>query len=197
MQAGWRRVADRPLSVVRRDRSKSLTILRYATSTNTNGNCRRPMQLKISKVGLGIARAIVALMATSALGQLAGQWVAGNSRRLCMRFTEQAMQQLLQGGQYAWAKRTLGREFADLVGILVRQAKEFGFGFAALGVDNRGTRRAMPGMGRGHCRRGTRRAVDGRAARGAYPVRCAGHPDPRGSRRPRGVLRRFPPFSVH
>ncbi|CAB3649970.1 hypothetical protein LMG24238_01085 [Paraburkholderia sediminicola] len=55
--------------------AKSSTIVQHATSTTTNGDCRRPMQLKISKVGLGLAGAVVALMATSALGQLAGKWV--------------------------------------------------------------------------------------------------------------------------
>ena len=50
--------------------------------------------------------------------------------------TEHAVQRMLQGGQYAWAKRTLDKEFPDVVAILMRQAGEFGFGFAAaLGVD--------------------------------------------------------------
>jgi len=44
--------------------------------------------------------------------------------------TEHAVQRMLQGGQYAWAKRTLDKEFPDVVGILVRQAEEFGFAFA-------------------------------------------------------------------
>jgi hypothetical protein len=45
--------------------------------------------------------------------------------------TEQAVQHLLRNGQYAWAKRTLDKEFPDLIGSLVRQAQEYGFGFAA------------------------------------------------------------------
>jgi hypothetical protein len=45
--------------------------------------------------------------------------------------TEHAVQRMLQGGQYAWAKRTLEKEFPDVVAILMRQAGEFGFGFAA------------------------------------------------------------------
>ncbi|HEY3599843.1 MAG TPA: DUF4088 family protein [Paraburkholderia sp.] len=45
--------------------------------------------------------------------------------------TEHAVQRMLQGGQYAWAKRTLDKEFPDVVAILMRQASEFGFGFAA------------------------------------------------------------------
>lgn len=45
--------------------------------------------------------------------------------------TEHAVQQMLQGGQYAWAKRTLDKEFPDVVAILMRQAGEFGFGFAS------------------------------------------------------------------
>lgn len=45
--------------------------------------------------------------------------------------TEHAVQRMLQGGQYAWAKRTLDKEFPDVVAILMRQAGEFGFGFAA------------------------------------------------------------------
>ncbi|KVE34170.1 DUF4088 domain-containing protein [Burkholderia sp. TSV86] len=45
--------------------------------------------------------------------------------------TEHAVQRLLQGGQYAWAKRTLDKEFPDVVAILIRQAGEFGFGFAS------------------------------------------------------------------
>jgi hypothetical protein len=44
--------------------------------------------------------------------------------------TEHAVQRMLQGGQYAWAKRTLDKEFPDVVAILMRQASEFGFGFA-------------------------------------------------------------------
>ncbi|WP_206999580.1 DUF4088 domain-containing protein [Trinickia mobilis] len=44
--------------------------------------------------------------------------------------TEHAVQRMLQGGQYAWAKRTLDKEFPDVVAILMRQAAEFGFGFA-------------------------------------------------------------------
>lgn len=44
--------------------------------------------------------------------------------------TEHAVQRMLAGGQYAWAKRTLGKEFPDVVAILMRQATEFGFGFA-------------------------------------------------------------------
>ncbi|CAM2193862.1 DUF4088 family protein [Paraburkholderia sp. A1RI_3L] len=45
--------------------------------------------------------------------------------------TEHAVQRMLQGGQYAWAKRTLDKEFPDVVAILMRQAAEYGFGFAA------------------------------------------------------------------
>jgi len=45
--------------------------------------------------------------------------------------TENAVQRMLQGGQYAWAKRTLDKEFPDVVAILMRQADQFGFGFAA------------------------------------------------------------------
>jgi Protein of unknown function (DUF4088) len=44
--------------------------------------------------------------------------------------TEQAVQRMLQSGQYAWAKRALDKEFPDVVGILMRQAAEHGFGFA-------------------------------------------------------------------
>jgi hypothetical protein len=45
--------------------------------------------------------------------------------------TEHAVQRMLQGGQYAWAKRTLDKEFPDVVAILVQQAEQHGFGFAA------------------------------------------------------------------
>ncbi|PXW26577.1 DUF4088 family protein [Paraburkholderia caballeronis] len=45
--------------------------------------------------------------------------------------TENAVQRMLQGGQYAWAKRTLDKEFPDVVAILMRQAAQFGFGFAS------------------------------------------------------------------
>ena len=45
--------------------------------------------------------------------------------------TENAVQRMLQGGQYAWAKRTLDKEFPDVVAILMKQATEFGFGFAS------------------------------------------------------------------
>ncbi|MCM3352062.1 DUF4088 domain-containing protein, partial [Bacillus velezensis] len=45
--------------------------------------------------------------------------------------TEHAVQRMLQGGQYAWAKRTLDKEFPDVGAILMRQAGEFGFGFAS------------------------------------------------------------------
>lgn len=44
--------------------------------------------------------------------------------------TEKAVEQLLAGGQYAWAKRTFDKEFPDVVAILMRQASQFGFGFA-------------------------------------------------------------------
>src|SRR5260370_42109346 len=44
--------------------------------------------------------------------------------------TEQAVSQLLNGSHYAWAKRTLDKEFPDVVAILMRQAAEFGFGLA-------------------------------------------------------------------
>lgn len=47
------------------------------------------------------------------------------------QLTEQAVQRLLQGGQYAWAKRTLDKEFPEVVSILLQQAGEFGFGFAS------------------------------------------------------------------
>ncbi|HEY1607800.1 MAG TPA: DUF4088 family protein [Paraburkholderia sp.] len=45
--------------------------------------------------------------------------------------TEHAVQRMLQGGQYAWAKRTLDKEFPDVAASLMRQAGEFGFGFAS------------------------------------------------------------------
>ncbi|TAM07569.1 MAG: DUF4088 family protein [Paraburkholderia sp.] len=45
--------------------------------------------------------------------------------------TEHAVQRMLAGGQYAWAKRTLDKEFPEVVSILMRQATEFGFGFAS------------------------------------------------------------------
>jgi hypothetical protein len=45
--------------------------------------------------------------------------------------TEKAVENLLASGQYAWAKRTFNKEFPDVVAILMRQAGEFGFGFAA------------------------------------------------------------------
>jgi len=45
--------------------------------------------------------------------------------------TEHAVQRMLNGGQYAWAKRTLDKEFPEVVTILMRQAGEFGFGFAS------------------------------------------------------------------
>ncbi|MBN3724191.1 DUF4088 family protein [Burkholderia sp. Ac-20379] len=45
--------------------------------------------------------------------------------------TEHAVQRMLQGGQYAWAKRTLDKEFPNVVEILMRQAETFGFGFAS------------------------------------------------------------------
>lgn len=44
--------------------------------------------------------------------------------------TEQAVSHLLNGSHYAWAKRTLDKDFPDVVAILMRQAAEFGFGFA-------------------------------------------------------------------
>lgn len=44
--------------------------------------------------------------------------------------TEHAVQRMLQGGQYAWAKRTLDKEFPDIVAIIVRQAEEHGFAVA-------------------------------------------------------------------
>lgn len=44
--------------------------------------------------------------------------------------TEHAVQRMLQGGQYAWAKRTLDKEFPDIVAIMVRQAEEHGFAVA-------------------------------------------------------------------
>ncbi|ACR28108.1 DUF4088 family protein [Burkholderia glumae] len=45
--------------------------------------------------------------------------------------TENAVQRMLQGGQYAWAKRTLDKEFPDVLAIMMRQAESFGFGFAS------------------------------------------------------------------
>jgi hypothetical protein len=45
--------------------------------------------------------------------------------------TENAVQRMLTGGQYAWAKRTLDKEFPEVVSILMQQAGEFGFGFAS------------------------------------------------------------------
>lgn len=45
--------------------------------------------------------------------------------------TEHAVQRLLQGGQYAWAKRTLDKAFPEVVAILMKQAGTFGFGFAS------------------------------------------------------------------
>lgn len=45
--------------------------------------------------------------------------------------TENAVQRMLQGGQYAWAKRTLDKEFPDVVAVLMREASQYGFGFAA------------------------------------------------------------------
>jgi hypothetical protein len=45
--------------------------------------------------------------------------------------TEHAVRRMLAGGQYAWAKRTLDKEFPEVAAILIRQATEFGFGFAA------------------------------------------------------------------
>ncbi|WP_179402565.1 DUF4088 family protein [Burkholderia guangdongensis] len=45
--------------------------------------------------------------------------------------TEHAVERMLKGGSYAWAKRTLDKEFPDVVAILMRQAGEFGFGFAS------------------------------------------------------------------
>lgn len=44
--------------------------------------------------------------------------------------TEQAVQRMLQNGQYAWAKRALDKEFPDVVEMMMRQAAEHGFGFA-------------------------------------------------------------------
>src|ERR1700712_3287370 len=44
--------------------------------------------------------------------------------------TEQAVQHMLQNGQYAWAKRTLDKEFPEVVEILIQQAAEHGFSFA-------------------------------------------------------------------
>lgn len=44
--------------------------------------------------------------------------------------TEQAVQRMLQNGQYAWAKRALDKEFPDVVDMMMRQAAEHGFGFA-------------------------------------------------------------------
>jgi len=44
--------------------------------------------------------------------------------------TEQAVQRMLQNGQYAWAKRALDKEFPDVIEMMMRQAAEHGFGFA-------------------------------------------------------------------
>ena len=47
-----------------------------------------------------------------------------------MPLTESAVQRMLTGGQYAWAKRTLDKEFPDIVALMMNQAAEFGFSFA-------------------------------------------------------------------
>jgi alkylhydroperoxidase/carboxymuconolactone decarboxylase family protein YurZ len=47
-----------------------------------------------------------------------------------MPLTETAVQRMLTGGQYAWAKRTLDKEFPDVVALMMNQAAEFGFSFA-------------------------------------------------------------------
>jgi hypothetical protein len=44
--------------------------------------------------------------------------------------TEQAVQRMLTHGQYAWAKRTLDKEFPEVVEILIRHAAEHGFAMA-------------------------------------------------------------------
>jgi hypothetical protein len=44
--------------------------------------------------------------------------------------TEQAVQHVMQSGQYAWAKRALDKDFPDVVAILMEQAAEFGFHIA-------------------------------------------------------------------
>jgi hypothetical protein len=44
--------------------------------------------------------------------------------------TEQAVQHLMQSGQYAWAKRALDKDFPDVVAILMDQAAEYGFHIA-------------------------------------------------------------------
>jgi Protein of unknown function (DUF4088) len=44
--------------------------------------------------------------------------------------TEQAVQHMLHNGQYAWAKRTLDKEFPDVIEMLMKQAADHGFGFA-------------------------------------------------------------------
>ena len=45
--------------------------------------------------------------------------------------TEKAVDELLSGGRYAWAKRTAKERFPELFSALMRQARKFGFGFAA------------------------------------------------------------------
>ncbi len=49
--------------------------------------------------------------------------------------TEDAVQKMLEDGQYAWAKRTTGREspeqqFANAIGAAMRRASDYGFDFA-------------------------------------------------------------------
>jgi hypothetical protein len=47
--------------------------------------------------------------------------------------TEQAVQRMLQQGQYAWAKRTLAKDNPEFVAMLMSQAGEYGFALATPG----------------------------------------------------------------
>src|ERR1700743_240512 len=65
--------------------------------------------------------------------------------------TEHAVQRMLQGGQYAWAKRTLDKEFPDVVAILMRQAGRIRFRLCGpLGMDAGRAHQAVPRLGGGH-----------------------------------------------
>ena len=44
--------------------------------------------------------------------------------------TEDAVQHLMNSGQYAWAKRALDKDFPDVVAILIEQASTYGFHIA-------------------------------------------------------------------
>ena len=85
--------------------------------------------------------------------------------------TEQAVQRMLQNGQYAWAKRALDKEFPDVVEILIRQAAEHGFSFA---IRSDWTAedliKAVARVGDGDRHRGERRCVANRRARLADQV---------------------------